>query len=308
MSKKQSPISKPVTIIIVTYKSAHIVGEALDPLINKGYRIIIIDNGSNDNIKEYLQKNYSNSGIELISLKYNCGFGKANNIALKLVKTKYALVLNPDAIMTDKAITQMVQCADKDFKAALVNPLFFINESGIKKHFNNIKEFQESHKDNMVKQSNFMCGGALLMKMAIFKKIGFFDENIFLYGEDDEISHRTIANNYKMLIVQDCYCLHANQKSSKTQGTIDKLRLLYFRYWHQGWGKTYLKRRQKNIIRIILKAFHRLFLSLFYLLKLDLRNCIVRFALFMGSIANILAIDCFNKNNKNPQIEYHITI
>jgi len=59
-------LAKDITIIIVTYKSSHIILEALKNIINQGYRIIIVDNGSNDDIDKILGESYPNSEIELI--------------------------------------------------------------------------------------------------------------------------------------------------------------------------------------------------------------------------------------------------
>lgn len=296
--------NKEVTIIILTYKSAHIIENCLKNIIGKGYRIIIVDNGSNDNIAEILQKNYPNSGIELILLENNVGFSNGNNIALKEVKSKYAFLLNPDAIIDEKSIDNMVVEADKYDQVAMVNPIFFSEENPTKeqiaKRSNNFK--------NNIKYIEFICCGASLMKMDIFRKIGFLDENLFLYGEDDEISHRVITNNYKNILVKNAICSHINQASVKIETKLQKYKLLYFRSWHQGWGKTYLKRRKKNIFKILMKIFHRLFLSLFYLLKFDVNKAINRFAICNGSIANLIGIDCFKKDNKIPKITEKIIL
>ncbi len=82
--------------------------------------------------------------------------------------------------------------------------------------------------------------------------------------------------------------------------------MLYFRSWHQGWGKTYIKKGDKNIIKIWLKVFHRLFLSIFYLLTFNLNKAINRFAIFNGSVANLIRIDCFKKDNQIPKIKKEI--
>ena len=80
--------------------------------------------------------------------------------------------------------------------------------------------------------------------------------------------------------------------------------MLYFRNYHQGWGKTYLKRRPKNIARVFLKTCHRLFLSIYYLIfEFNKRKSLIRFALFVGSVSNLLGIDCFNKNNKEIRLK-----
>ena len=290
--------NKEVTIIILAYKSSHIIKNCLKNIINKGYKIVIVDNGSEDNLEDILKPNYQNSGIELILLQNNVGFSKGNNIALRKVKTKYALLLNPDAIIDEESIDNMVIEAEKDMDIAMVNPLFFGEDIPTK---NEILQKRKNLKD--VEYANFICCGASLMRMEIFKKIGFLDENIFLYGEDDEISHRVISNNYKNITATKSTCSHINQASVKIENKWQKYKMLYFRSWHKGWGKTYLKRKNKNVVKIWLKIFHRLFLAIFYLLKFDLNKAINRFAIFSGSISNLIGINCFKKNNKIPKIK-----
>ena len=207
-------------------------------------------------------------------------------------------MLNPDAIIDEESIDNMVIEAEKDMDIAMVNPLFFGEDIPTK---NEILQKRKNLKD--VEYANFICCGASLMRMEIFKKIGFLDENIFLYGEDDEISHRVISNNYKNITATKSTCSHINQASVKIENKWQKYKMLYFRSWHQGWGKTYLKRKNKNVVKIWLKIFHRLFLAIFYLLKFDLNKAINRFAIFSGSISNLIGINCFKKNNKIPKIK-----
>ena len=80
--------SSQLTIVIVTYKSAHIISKALEQIINKGFRIIIVDNDSRDNLENIIADEYSNKERELIKLPKNIGFGRANNIALAKVTNK----------------------------------------------------------------------------------------------------------------------------------------------------------------------------------------------------------------------------
>lgn len=73
-----------ITIIIVTFKSSHLIQSCIKNITNKGAKIIIVDNGSEDDIEQNLKENLvKNSNVELIALENNCGLGKANNVALK---------------------------------------------------------------------------------------------------------------------------------------------------------------------------------------------------------------------------------
>jgi N-acetylglucosaminyl-diphospho-decaprenol L-rhamnosyltransferase len=293
--------TKDITIIIVTYNSSHIISQTLDKIINKGFRIIIVDNDSNDGIEELLLREYKGSGLELISLKKNCGFGKANNIALEKTTTKYAFILNPDTMIAAESIENLIRMADTDEKIALVNPHLTSKEE-----YDN--QSQIVKKENKVIESDVLCGGCLLMRMSIFKKIGFFDKKLFLYGEDIEISDRSLEHKYRIVTVLGSYAHHMNQKSTKTNNKIEYYKLLYFRCWHQGWGKTYLKKRNRHVFRIWLKLIHRFISAILYLLKLDLENSIMRFALSFGSLSYLFGIDCFNKTNKIAEIKRQLII
>ena len=70
-----------IAIIIVTYKSSHLIQKTLSKINNKDFKIIIVDNGSNDDIKEVLSNNIKNNEVEFIAFENNCGFGRANNYA-----------------------------------------------------------------------------------------------------------------------------------------------------------------------------------------------------------------------------------
>ena len=304
---------KDVTIIIVTFKSVHIIDQSLKNIVGKGYPIIIVDNASGDNIEEFLKKNYPSSGIELILMANNYGFGRANNVALEKVTTKYAFIQNPDAIIDENAIDNLISEAYKDDKIALANPFPIrkINSSKEEKeddtmdYKNKIKILKE---DESIIETNFICGGYVLMNMSIFRKIGFFDKNLFLYGEDVELSNRSIQNGYKNILVKNSFVFHYGQKSTKIQGSLENYKMLYFRQWHQGWAKSYLRRRKSNYFKIWFKTIIQFFSSFIYLVILDKKHLVIRLARSFGSAANLMGIDCFNKSNKIVQIKKTLKI
>ena len=289
-----SDINRKVTIIIVTYKSTHIINQALKNISNKGYRIIIVDNASNDNLEEFLNNNYQSSQIELIKLPNNVGFSKANNIALRKTKTKYAFLLNPDAIITKDSIENLVNQADTDKNIALAGAFDIKKENPIPQEISQaIKDYKKTIKiidenDDYI-QTNFICGGYMLLKMAIFEKIGFLDENLFLYGDDEELCERAIANNYKVIQVKNSLVYHNDHSSTKTNGLIEKYFLLYKRYNYMGWSRVYLKRKRgKKPLKLFLSLTFQLLSSPFYLMTFGLSGFITRLGRSIGGLKNLL--------------------
>jgi N-acetylglucosaminyl-diphospho-decaprenol L-rhamnosyltransferase len=297
-----------ITIIIVTYKSAHIVSEALKSIVGQGYRIIIVDNGSNDNLKDCLQQKYSNSGIELVILENNCGFGKANNFALHMVETKYAFLLNPDAIINAQSINNLVEESEKDIQIAIAGPFPTLkikpDQDEIGKEISNYKKScKVFYEDNKIIQTDFMCGGYLLLKMEIFKNIGFFDENLFLYWEDYEISKRSVDKGYRNILVKSSNVFHCEQNSTKTKSKLEKDRMLFFRNWHMGWGKAYLERKRKSYYKVCFKVLQKLSSFFLYLLLFNKGKAIIYGAKFLGLASNLVGIDCFNQGNRVPKVK-----
>ena len=86
---------KDLTVVIVTFKSDEIILNCLKS-IPQEISVIVVENSNNHDFKKKIENNFKN--INCILTGENKGYASANNVGLKLVKTKYALVLNPDAL------------------------------------------------------------------------------------------------------------------------------------------------------------------------------------------------------------------
>ena len=299
-----SKVRQEITIIILAYKSSHIIENALDPIVNQGFNIKVIDNGSNDNIADLLKEKYANSGIELIMLENNVGFCKGNNVALKKVITKYAFLLNPDAIIDPESIDNLALEMERNNKIALASPFSITNlDLTLEEKAQEIENYKKiitilSEDDNKI-ETDFICGGYMLIKTKIFQKIGFLDENLFLYGDDEEISDRSRFNKYKNILVKSSFAYHKDHSASFSKTSTEKYQLLYKRYWYMGWSRAYLKRKRGiNFLKILIKSFVQLLTIFLYLIILRKNKAIIRAGRSIGSIYNIIGLDCFNKENK----------
>ena len=87
---------RDITIIITSFKSDEIIRNCLNS-IGRQYQVILVENSNNLELKKSIEREFTN--VECILTGENFGYGKANNVGLKKVKTKYALILNPDATL-----------------------------------------------------------------------------------------------------------------------------------------------------------------------------------------------------------------
>ena len=99
-----------ITIVITSFKSKKKIRTCLNS-IDKQCHVINVENSDDLEHKKNIEKEYDN--VKCILTGENLGYGKANNIALKEVKTKYALILNPDAELNPKALGNFLALAQK---------------------------------------------------------------------------------------------------------------------------------------------------------------------------------------------------
>ncbi len=275
-----------LTIIILTYNSSQVIKQCLESFNTDNYQIFVIDNASSDDTISIVKKNFLS--VKVIKNDQNIGFGRANNIVLRQVKTKYTLILNPDTIITDNTIINCLEVLSNNPKIALASPVIFnkqpenfINES--------IDKFSYTH---------FIVGGVLFMNMINLDKIGFFDEQFFMFAEDSDLSDRSISLGYKNATINNCYAIHFGAKSS-----IKSISDIYRRFWHLGWSKTKYKQKRKggfNFIRSTIRLTIAYFFSgLIYLGMFNHEKAIHKFAFSFGCFSCLIGLKAFNANNKS---------
>jgi hypothetical protein len=118
-SAVDSDMLQEVTIVIVTFNSAHCLPE-LGRLLASCPYIMLVDNGSDDDSARVATQHLPSAKV--IALPNNLGFGAANNRALAQVCTPFALLLNPDCEITPHAIAKLLHTAHQWPHAAMVAP------------------------------------------------------------------------------------------------------------------------------------------------------------------------------------------
>lgn len=274
---------KKLTFIIVTYNSQNVISKCLSKINLDNYDVIVVDNNSSDSTTIMVEDNFPK--VKLIKLDKNIGYGRANNIALKEIKSDYSLILNPDALISDDDIEKTLSILDKNSDIALAG----VDLRNKKQHL-----FEQNKSYYIF--TNFVSGAIMFIKMPIFRKIGFFDENIFLFFEDDEITDRSIKNGYKNIIIKPSNFSHDAGTSSQSN-----LRNIYKKAWHiNGWSKCYWTKKQKNNIQAKFLALKICFLSFpksfFYLLIFKFKKFVTTIAGFCGAFSFLIGRKSFNNN------------
>ena len=178
---------RDITIVITSFKSDAIIRNCLKS-IDEQCQIIVVENSSNSQFKNHIEKEFKN--VKCILTGENLGYGKANNIGLNKVKTKYALILNPDATLFDTTLKNF-------FETVKIIPNFAIIGPYIQEEKN--KKFETNFEHTKPVAVNDVKGFAMFLNLTEFEDIGFFDENFFIYFEEIDMCRRLKQHKKKNL-------------------------------------------------------------------------------------------------------------
>ena len=94
-------IYQDITVIITSFHSGDKIFDCINS-ISQDVKIIVVENSNDENLKNKIYSKYRN--VECILSKENLGYGSANNLALSKTDTNYALIINPDVVLSDNAL------------------------------------------------------------------------------------------------------------------------------------------------------------------------------------------------------------
>ena len=163
--------TKDITIVITSFKSEKKIRRCLNS-IDDQCSVINVENSNNQNHKANIEKEFKN--VKCILSGENLGYGRGNNIGLKEVKTKYVLILNPDAELFPETLKEFLKTAKEKPDFAIIGP-------GI------VEDKKKSLGNGDVQAVKAVKGFAMFLNLSEFNEVGFFDENFFFFLEEIDL-------------------------------------------------------------------------------------------------------------------------
>ena len=265
-----------ITVVINTFQSEDKINQCLDS-IDRNCKVIIVENSANDSFKKKIEENYPNVNCTLVG--QNLGYAKGNNFGLSRVKTKFALILNPDAKLDKNAISNFLISANKVKDFSIIGPAK-----------QKEKSFDDSNKekDDLFEVDN-LKGFAMFLNLESFKEIGFFDENFFIYLEEMDLCKR-VKNKKKKIYLDKKIIVYHEGGSSHNENINYEMELS--RNWHWMWSKFYFNRKHYGYFYSLFYVSGNLFSSLikiiFYSLMLKKKKRKIYTQRMSGLINSIL--------------------
>jgi len=233
-----------LSVLIVTFKSDKVIDRCIQS-IPQELEITIIDNSNNQFFKENIERKYKN--VKCYLSPENLGMGNGNNFGLKKINSDYVLILNPDVTFEKNSFNELILASEilKDF--GIIAP-----KSSSQKYPN--YKFYEN-KNNMVDEINpfkvkSVDGFAMLLNLKRlnknFKEKEYFDENIFMYLENDDLCKRLREMKEDIFVVPKSIVHHEGGRAVDIKYSHE---IELSRNWHWMWSKFYYNKKHYSFVR-----------------------------------------------------------
>ncbi len=247
-----------LSIVILSYNTLDLVLDCVKTLrkqfekelAESTLEIIIVDNASEKNVVEGVEKGLKgSSGISLIKSKKNLGFGGGCNLGAKNSKGEFVLFLNSDTLTLDRGFLEMTNFMESNPKIAVLGGKL-LNFDGtpqrsVGKFYNLFNFFimlfggerfgflRSSPKDSC--KVDWVSGACFMVNRNIFEKLGGFDENLFMYMEDQEHCYRVKKAGYFVFYFPKVSVSHKEHGSSNRSFAVVSIYkgILYFYKKHK---------------------------------------------------------------------------
>lgn len=210
-----------VAIVVLVWNNYDDTRKCLESCYSQTYKnlmTILVDNGSTDGSGYRLSQEFPKA--DFIYNKENYGYGGGNNIGIKRALERgagYVFVVNNDVVIKSKNLVEkLVSCFRKIPRLGILGPKVldisntdsYVKTSGvydnIKRHFLPKINFDPPvDLDLSVRERVVVSGCAIMISRELLKKIGFFDEDFFMYGEEDTFCLRAAKAGFLILSVED---------------------------------------------------------------------------------------------------------
>jgi len=247
-----------LSVIIVTLKSENVIHECIKS-INQDVPIIVVENSNNQKFKEELESQYKN--LKCILSKSNVGMGAGNNIGIKSAKTDYVYILNPDATLEENTLNEIFLASKKIPEFSILSPI----NSDL--NFPNYKKISENQHNPF--QVEYIDGFSMLINKKKFNENIYFDENFFLYLENNDLCIRTTKTGGSIFVIPSA---KINHSGARTVDLKHKEEVELSRNWHWIWSKFYFNKKHFGFFKALTECLPTYISSILKFLFFSLIN------------------------------------
>jgi GT2 family glycosyltransferase/lipopolysaccharide/colanic/teichoic acid biosynthesis glycosyltransferase len=270
-----------VSIIIVTYNSAKVIGACLDSLasdVSSGLaEVIVVDNASPDDSVRVVREHYP--WATLIAGRENLGYSKGVNLGMQRAHGRFLLVLNPDTVVRRGALRRLIDFAEKTPDAGIIGPKLVFEDGTVQlscrrfytirvllmrrtplgKIFRNDRAAREhlmmDFDHDSTREVDWVLGAAMFVRREAVDNVGMMDERFFLYFEDVDWCYRMKQRGLKTYYLADAVIEHGHKRES-AQTVLNRPFVAHlvslFRYYEKWNPVFYFLKRYREVSKVSL--------------------------------------------------------
>jgi N-acetylglucosaminyl-diphospho-decaprenol L-rhamnosyltransferase len=226
-----------VSIIIVNWNTRELLSQCLQSVYasqtTKEIEVWVVDNGSSDGSVEIVRENYPQVNLT-VNIK-NVGFAHANNQALKRSSGDTLMLLNPDTVVDQDAIENLVHFLESNSDVGVVGPRLLNPDRSLQVsaypeptlfrefwrmfHLDRLNYYAEypmdKWSDDQAREVDVLMGACMLIRREIFDQVGFMDEDFFIYSEEVDLCTRIRDYGWRLFWCPAAKVVHYGGQSTR---------------------------------------------------------------------------------------------
>jgi len=213
-----------ILIQIINYNTKQYLASCLEGLFSDlensdlSYKVIVLDNNSDDKLDDLMLK-FLNSNVEFIESDANLGFGGGHNFISKKEKCRYNLILNSDIKFIQAGTVSGLYNRILNSEYSVIGPKLVLEDFTAQQFdhgelYGIMSRLKNSYGSSYWKQRSdeaeaaWVSGAVFMIESEVFHKLNGFDENFFLYKEEEELCKRVSMSGHKILYYPEVKVMH----------------------------------------------------------------------------------------------------
>lgn len=252
-----------IDIIIPAYNGTGLLRQCLDS-VNNHSSVTVVDNASRADLSAMVLSDFPS--VSLVRNEKNLGFGAACNRGVEGRSSDIILFLNSDTVVPSGTIEriesaflanpQIGALAPKlvDMSGENLSPAGIFITSAREMDSRERRDAENRLQDRLASGGEitgfgYLSGAALAIRADLFRTLGGFDEDIFLYFEDADLCQRAVNRGYDLLVLSEAEIFHTGSASIKDQRLAAEIELMRSRLY-------YIKKHEGEDARRRVRASH----------------------------------------------------
>jgi N-acetylglucosaminyl-diphospho-decaprenol L-rhamnosyltransferase len=248
LATQNNHLNSVTFIVIVNYKTPDLVIQCLTTMVNQyhalnGGKVIVVDNYSQDdsvlNIKQFVDNKSWSAWVDVLPMPRNGGFAYGCNAGIRhavgLSKLDYIMLLNPDTMVRDFAVLNLVQFMQSNQKVGIAGSLIENADGGIESSAHQfhtpigdlldgaqlgfLTKFFSAYdvtpiRQEIAHQCDWVSGSSMIIRRSVIDEIGLLDEAFFLYFEEVDFFFRAAKAGWQTWYVPTAKVMHIEGAST----------------------------------------------------------------------------------------------